>query len=267
MPFTALTCVTLQLNYTYSHALDEISNGGFNGFSSNSVFPSDSANLHQNYGNADYDVRHYVSGNYVFNLPSWRGPRILTAGWQAAGTVFHSTGLPFTFTDNITASNLPNHTGPIFAQQTVAHVSDRGALAMLITHGANCAASLDFTTATDFGQQERNQVFGPNYTDTDLTITKAFDLHFMESAKLKLRCSDVQPLQSPQLRPALARRRCVHLHRAEPLRWFVHRHDQGHRQPSNLHPWILPWWRCFAPSHPGQSELQLLTANEYEQRK
>lgn len=177
--------LTLQLNYTYSHALDEISNGGFNGFSSNSVFPSNSTNLHQNYGNADYDVRHYISGNYIFNLPSLRGPRILTAGWQAAGTVFHSTGLPFTFTDNITASNLPNHSGPIFAQQTVAHVPTKCS-GHAITHGANCAASLDFTTATDFGQQERNQVFGPNYTDTDLTITKAFDLHFMESAKLKL---------------------------------------------------------------------------------
>lgn len=177
--------LTLQFNYTYSHALDEISNGGFNGFSGNSVFPSNSANLHQNYGNADYDVRHYISGNYIFNLPSFRGPRILTAGWQAAGTVFHSTGLPFTFTDANTASNLPNHGGPIFAQQTVAHVPTKCS-GHALTQGANCAASLDFTTATDFGQQSRNQVFGPNYTDTDLTITKAFDLHFMESAKLKL---------------------------------------------------------------------------------
>ena len=27
----------MQVNYVYSHALDEISNGGFNGFSGNSI--------------------------------------------------------------------------------------------------------------------------------------------------------------------------------------------------------------------------------------
>lgn len=176
--------LTLQVNYTYSHALDEISNGGFNGFSGNSINPSNSANLSQDYGNADYDTRHYVSGNYILNLPS-HGLKFLTGGWQAAGTVFHSTGLPFTFTDNDTASNLPNHDGPVYAQQTVAHLPTKCSGHDLTT-GSNCAASLDFTSATDFGQQHRNQVFGPSYTDTDLTVTKSFDLHFMESAKLKL---------------------------------------------------------------------------------
>lgn len=179
--------LTLQVNYTYSHALDEISNGGFNPFNGvlSTIYPQNSANLRQNYGNADYDTRHYVSGNYILNLPSRHGPKFLTAGWQAAGTVFHSTGIPFTFIDSATAQQLPNHGASIFARQTVAHVPTKCS-GHASTTGSNCAASLDFATATDFGQQARNQIFGPSYTDTDLTITKSFDLHFMESAKLKL---------------------------------------------------------------------------------
>jgi hypothetical protein len=185
--------LTLQLNYTYSHALDEISNGGFDGFSGNSINPS-SANLAQNYGNADYDTRHYVSGNYIFTLPTWRGPSFLTKGWEAAGTVFHSTGLPFTFTDATTNASLPFHSGPLFAQQTVSHLpnkcSGNNILNLNTGIGNNCAASLDFVPATEFGQQARNQNYGPSYTDTDLTITKTFAVPvnkgFMEDARLKL---------------------------------------------------------------------------------
>lgn len=56
--------VTLNLNYTYSHALDEISNGGFLAFGINSLGEESPGNgidhfnlALQNYGNADYDIR------------------------------------------------------------------------------------------------------------------------------------------------------------------------------------------------------------------
>jgi hypothetical protein len=169
--------LTTQINYSYSHALDEISNGGFNGFSGNSINPDNPNLLRQNYGNADYDTRHYLSGNYVFNLPYYGGPHALTDGWQITGDAFHSSGLPFTFTDSVTAGgNLGNYTAAaLFAKQTVAHLpnkcSGNGA-----TYGIACAAAGDVTSATDFGQQGRNQVFGPDYTDTDITVSKAFPL-------------------------------------------------------------------------------------------
>ncbi len=189
--------LTLQVNYTYSHALDEISNGGFNGFSANTVNTENPnpALLRENYGNADYDIRHYISGNYVFNLPHYGGPRILTDGWQAAGTVFHSTGLPFSFTDEATADNFANYANPgtgvgnnLLARQTVAHLPSKcfSIFNQLTGSGTPCTAATDVTTATDFGQQERNQVFGPGFTDTDLSVNKAFPLYFKESAKLTL---------------------------------------------------------------------------------
>ncbi|MHB1700305.1 MAG: outer membrane beta-barrel protein [Acidobacteriaceae bacterium] len=179
----------LQANYAYSHALDEISNGGFYGFSHNSVNPENPNNLSQNYGNADYDTRHYISGSYVFTMPYYGGPHFLTDGWQLAGTFFHSTGLPFTVTDGATSgSNFGNYGGALFAQQTTAHVPTHCfAIENIATQsGTPCSATKDFVAATDFGQQHRNQIFGPGYTDTDMSLMKAFSIPKWETARFQM---------------------------------------------------------------------------------
>ncbi len=98
----------MQVNYTWSHAMDEISNGGFNGFIANNtgtglvgslLNPMNNSNIRQfNYGNADYDTRHYLSANYVYELP--KGPTPFLKGWQLSGTFFARSGLPFTVVDS-----------------------------------------------------------------------------------------------------------------------------------------------------------------------
>jgi len=64
----------VQANYTYGHALDEVSNGGTAPFSNwfRQPFvlgPQDPNNLRGAYGAADYDVRHSFNANYVWELP------------------------------------------------------------------------------------------------------------------------------------------------------------------------------------------------------
>jgi hypothetical protein len=183
--------LNLNFNYEYSHALDEISNGGFDGFSGNSVYPNNPFNLSQNYGNADYDVRHYFSGNIVFEVPHWRGPKAIVDQWTFSGTVFHSTGLPFTVTDSGTATAFSNYGGPMFAQQTAQigknnHCGGEGATTTVNGNNVPCAFVNDFTSPTDFGQSRRNQMFGPNYTDSDFAVMKGFGIHGMESGKLRV---------------------------------------------------------------------------------
>lgn len=179
---------TVQLNYTYSHALDEISNGGFDPFgesnATDSVNPANPYDLHQNYGNADYDIRHYISGSYVVNIPYTRGPRVITGGWQVSGTVFHNTGLPFTYIDSTTPNN---YLGSIYGQQTGRGFSVKcdGEKAAGVT-AVPCASAGNFAPATAFGQQRRNQLRGPNYTDTDLDLMKSFGIPRWESAHLKV---------------------------------------------------------------------------------
>ena len=112
-----------QVNYTYSHTLDEVSNGGLNLFTfGSSIYPQDATNLRGGYGAADYDVRHSLNANYVWELPlkaalRGHGPNNLTKGWQVSGTVFARTGFPYTVIDfaetNLLSGN--NFFGTIYA--------------------------------------------------------------------------------------------------------------------------------------------------------
>lgn len=102
----------IQVNYTHSHGLDEVSNGGYNFFTySSSPILQDPNNPRGSYGSADYDVRHSLNANYVWELPlkaalRHHGPDSVVKGWQVSGTVFTRTGFPYTALDTAAACNL-----------------------------------------------------------------------------------------------------------------------------------------------------------------
>jgi len=112
-----------QANYTYGHALDEISNGGFLPFTSATLLtPQNPNNLRGAYGPADYDVRHSFNANYIWELPVKRllhghGWDSLFGGWQISGTIFARTGFPYTVFDPAESGNLAqnNYSGAIYA--------------------------------------------------------------------------------------------------------------------------------------------------------
>jgi Carboxypeptidase regulatory-like domain len=118
---------TLQVNYTYGHALDEVSNGGIAQFAfGSSVFPQDPNNLRGSYGAADYDVRHSFNANYVWEVPvkealRGHGSDYLVKGWQLSGTIFARTGFPYTVIDGTETGNLINNNffGTIYAVPVV----------------------------------------------------------------------------------------------------------------------------------------------------
>ncbi|WP_260703426.1 carboxypeptidase regulatory-like domain-containing protein [Edaphobacter flagellatus] len=185
--------LTVGLNYQYSHAFDLVSNGGFDAFGVNPVGQQDPYNVSRNYGSADYNVKHYISGQYIVDIPATRGPKILVGGWQVAGTVFHNSGLPFSVTDGNTVPS--GYNGTLFANQldnNFSHVC--GGASHAGVNGTPCAFGatdstgqnlIHFASASGFGQQRRNTFVGPAYTDTDMTITKSFNVPFRE-AKLKV---------------------------------------------------------------------------------
>lgn len=120
-----------QANYTYGHAFDEVSNSGLGGFASgSSIFPQDPNNLRGSYGPAEYDVRHSVNANYVWELPlknvfRGRGSNYLTKGWQISGSIFAHTGFPYTVFDIAEANllNGNNFFGTIYAVPVGPHPS------------------------------------------------------------------------------------------------------------------------------------------------
>jgi hypothetical protein len=174
-----------QVNYVWSHSLDDISNGGLLPFNNatdvSPTVPFNSANLRANYGNSDYDVRHYMSVNYVWenslrHLLHW-GPNAIFGGWTFSGTAFYRTGLPFTVVDGLAGGSLANvPAAPTFQfPATVAGSTFTGTACggdATITPCVNGGGFLAPGLETGFGNQGRNSFRGPNYFDTDLSVLK-----------------------------------------------------------------------------------------------
>lgn len=196
--------LALGVNYTWSHALDEISNGGFDPFNLGTdpslLNPEDPYNLRlYNYGNADYDIRQYVSLNYVWQVPfssftGWGG-RELWQGWTVSGTLFNRTGLPLTVIDGSGTSQLRanNYGGTIFGTQLTNNGQTR-----TCTVNVQCLNAAAFSpalvvpannpsvTPTAFGNIIRNQFRGPRFFDTDLSLTKQTQIPGWERGQLGL---------------------------------------------------------------------------------
>ena len=183
--------------YTYSHALDEVSNAGFDQFDLNTapsiLFPQDPYNIHlYNYGNADYDARHYITANYIWDnalrriFPK-RGPELLMGGWAFAGTVFFRSGQPLTVVDTAARGALVGNGfgGQIFATPIVPGYTGCGEAAA--DPATPCLQLTQFapstTNPTGFGNQTRNQYRGPGFFNNDLSIVKNFKIPGWEAAK------------------------------------------------------------------------------------
>src|SRR5208283_794139 len=88
----------VQANYTWSHCMDEVSNGGFLPFSAGGILSPLPGDLARQYGPCDYDVRDNLTAQYVYQLPFKVQNKVLgTAvnGWQVSGTAFWHSGVPF----------------------------------------------------------------------------------------------------------------------------------------------------------------------------
>jgi hypothetical protein len=188
---------TFQANYTWSHALDLVSNGGLVQFSNtgfgstNSSIPGllDPNNPRRNYGNADYDVRHYFSASYVYEIPfktlfHEHGPSALLNGWEVAGTVFARSGLPFTITDGTTAASLTNFGSGLFPAFALGNVNGPRSTSCS-KRTLTCLDKNQFSRSSNgFGNATRNSFFGPSFFDTDFAITKRTHIPGWERGEL-----------------------------------------------------------------------------------
>jgi hypothetical protein len=110
-----------QINYAWSHCIDTVSNGGFLQFSSAGILSPIPGDLQRDRGPCDYDIRENLTGNYVYRFPWKVENRILARavnGWQASGTAFFHSGVPFSvlsapYTAN--GNGIVNGSGPQFA--------------------------------------------------------------------------------------------------------------------------------------------------------
>jgi len=171
-----------RLNYTWSHALDDVSNGGLAPYSLNDSLLGQlnpvGLGFGRNYSNADYDVRHVISANYVWDMPFKAASTVLNqfiGGWTVSGTVYHRTGLPFTIVDGAAPSTLfgngVNTTVLVDPTATVASSCTPKAAITPCFDGANFPA---VAGETGFASRPRNSYRGPGYFNSDFSVAKKF---------------------------------------------------------------------------------------------
>ena len=180
------------INYTWSHALDDVSNGGVSPFSLNDSlqYQFNPAGLGvQNYSNADYDVRHSLSANYVWDLPFKSSNGFLNqviGGWTISGTVFARTGYPFTPYDGLPGQVLGNSLGVLLGlpaqwngtgPTSCGHpkVDSTGALVPCLDANGQFPVSFN-VLETGFSTTRRNLFRGPNFFNTDFNVLKRFKI-------------------------------------------------------------------------------------------
>jgi hypothetical protein len=194
--------LTLQFNYEFSKALDEISNGGLEPFApdaGDSGAVENPANLHSQYGLADYNVKHNITSSFVYEVPSYGHGivRTVTGGFEFSGGAFHQSGLPYSITQSLTSITGPGSSA--FSNGTVillAHELNNnfdhhcgGGSHALLPDGTvpnQCNFVSSFAPPTNFVQQGRNSLIGPSYTNVNFGAFKVIPIPHSEIMKLKL---------------------------------------------------------------------------------
>jgi len=188
--------LTLRGNYTYSHCLDEVSNGGLLAFSSLGILSPLPGDLRREYGNCDYDVRHNLSAFGIYEIPFHSShvlARQVLGGWQVSETAFLHSGLPFSV---LSAPYTANNNGifqgsgpqyanrvpgiPLYRKTSVVGVTQTGsrqwlnpdAFASVVDPSTGACAGGDSPANCQFGNSGRNNYRGPHFTYSEVYVTK-----------------------------------------------------------------------------------------------
>ena len=198
----------LQANYTWSRCMDTVSNGGFLPFSAGGIISPLPGELGRQYGPCDYDVRHNLTAQYVYELPVKTRNRMLgyaVNGWQVSGTAFWHSGIPFSvlsapFTANgngIVQGGGPQYASvvsgvPLYAHQDIAGVTQPGTIQWLnpdafisaVDPSTGACVGGEVAKTCQFGNLGRNSLRGPGFVWSDFYVTKWFALR--EHLKMRI---------------------------------------------------------------------------------
>lgn len=186
--------LSYDFNYTLSKSMDDAS-GLQTADTYGSAFILNPLRQEDNYAASDFDSRHVINANFIFQIPFGRNRKFgsgvnsitnaLLGGWQLAGIYRWNSGLPIIspfdaaqWATNWNAqssgvrtttlqTSINRDTQNVFADPNAAYQSYRNAL------------------PGETG--ERNVLRGPGYSSLDMGLSKTFDMPWSENHKLQFR--------------------------------------------------------------------------------
>lgn len=190
--------LTYDINYTYSKSMDNASglqagdnsNTGYgSAFILNPLRPDD------NYSVSDFDTKHVINANFIFQVPIGRGRSFLSdiggaadalvGGWQLAGIYRWNSGLPITapFDGQQWATNWNVQSNGVRLRPIETSIN-RNTQSIFVDRQA---ALNSFRNARPGETGDRNVFRDSSYQSLDLGLSKSFTMPWSETHKLQFR--------------------------------------------------------------------------------
>ena len=203
-----LTSLLFDINYTYAHSLDDASGlqseTGFLGFGNNvgnGAFILNAIRQRDNYASSDFDIRHSINADAVWQLPFGKGQAFMSnssramdailGGWQLSGIFRWNTGLPVQpspFDSSRWATNwdVQSAVVPLKPIHSCPNKPSNGTPTLF---GACDVTAIyqNFRNAYPGETGLRNYLRMPGYVDLDLGLAKTWKMPWREGHQLQLR--------------------------------------------------------------------------------
>lgn len=186
--------LTMDFNYTLSHSMDDAS-GLQTSTAFGGAFILNPLRQRDNYASSDFDTRHIINANAVWEMPFGRGRRFfsgagglsnaLIGGWQLGGIFRWNSGQPIfsPYDDARWATNWNAQSSGVRIRPVESCPTQGGKLfgACLLEAYTSWRGAFPGETG------DRNQIRLPGYVNLDMGLSKSFDLPWSEKQKLQIR--------------------------------------------------------------------------------
>ena len=193
--------VTFDINYTYSHSLDDASGVQTGASYTGSSLLLNGFRQRDNYTSSDFDQRHVVNFSSVIQMPWGRGKRFLSdlhgvgeailGGWQLSNIFRYNTGIPLgvPYDAQTWATNweVQSYVTPDPSKVPVNGCSTR--LVATPKFFGNCLATAfaGFRNAYPGETGGRNWLRAPHYINMDMGLGKTWKMPWKEGHELQFR--------------------------------------------------------------------------------
>ncbi len=190
--------IALGANYTYAHSIDDASGVGGVG----NVVVQNWQNLAAEEGNSAFDVRHRVTGTYLYELPFGKDKQWVTTGtashilegFSISGSFTFATGTPLTPSYQAAIADVSRGTSgtlrPNYSSSAVSPTAGAGSLREWFNPKAFTLPVTD-AYGNAFGNVSRNSIAGPGTISNGMSLSKTMQLGDTRSWEFRATASNV----------------------------------------------------------------------------
>jgi hypothetical protein len=173
--------ISLSFSYVWSHFLDDIDSAGW-GSHSGATYVQNSFVPSANYGNSNFDLRNAFRGYAIYELPFGKGKQFLNnnllldevlGGWQLATTIIVQSGQPFTA---VMASGTNSYSLGGNNFKWFPNIIGKPKLQNPGPKQWFNEAAFAAPAPGTFGNERRNQLTGPDFSQVNLGLGKTFSI-------------------------------------------------------------------------------------------